>query len=108
MCSSLCSKARKSQRFGCVQVSAPPSHSAPVQNLLGVAYMSAADSDEAVLVPSKHLLMPALVMMIVMAHSISTSPVVRKNRAGPKSVKTEISFDMFCLEQTKQYQNNTF
>ena len=27
------------------------------------------------------------------------SPVVRKNRAGAKSAKTEISFKMFCLTQ---------
>ena len=28
-----------------------------------------------------------------------SSPVVRKNRAGAKSAKTEISFKMFCLAQ---------
>ena len=34
------------------------------------------------------------------------SPVVRKNRAGPKSVKTEISFNMFCLALANQYQKH--
>ena len=34
------------------------------------------------------------------------SPVVRKNRAGPKSVKTEIYFDMFCLALANQYQKH--
>ena len=33
------------------------------------------------------------------------TPVVRKNRAAGKSIKTEISVDMFCLVQANQYQN---
>ena len=30
---------------------------------------------------------------------IDNAPVVRKNRAGAKSAKIEISFKMFCLAQ---------
>ena len=37
---------------------------------------------------------------------VDYSPVVRKNRAGPKSVKTEISFNKFCLALANQYQKH--
>ena len=33
-------------------------------------------------------------------------PVVRKSRAGAKAIKTEISFDKFCLAQVNQYQKH--
>ena len=49
------------------------------------------------LYPIRTILLCRSVSYVTYCMLVSYSPVVRKNRAGPNSVKTDISFDMFCL-----------
>ena len=71
--------------------------------LMFVTYLDLKESDDVFCTCCKALAICSFVKTVMRQTCHVTvmyknmSPVVRKNRAGPNSVKTEISFDMFCL-----------